>query len=149
LRVVDRDLLAAKLAELSDRIARVRTRCPVTVDALRADRDALDLVSFNLMLAVQSCADIASHVIADEGWPSASNLAAAFNRLRDEGVIASGTAAALCRAVGLRNVVAHGYAGINPAMVHAAAMRGLGDLEAFAREVAAWVGRLDAPPSPS
>lgn len=139
--MVDRDLLAAKLAELADRITRVRTRCPATPDELRADRDALDLVSFNLMLAVQSCADIASHLISDEGWPSAANLASSFNRLRDEGVIAASTAAALCRAVGLRNVVAHGYAGINPAMVHAAATRGVADLDAFAREVAAWLAQ--------
>jgi uncharacterized protein YutE (UPF0331/DUF86 family) len=136
--MVDRNLLAAKLVELGDRVSRVRAHCPATVDDLRVNRDALDLVSFNLMLAVQACADIASHLIADEGWPTATNLASGFNRLRDEGVITPGTAASLCRAVGLRNVVAHGYGGINPAMVHAAALRGLGDLEAFAREVAAW-----------
>jgi uncharacterized protein YutE (UPF0331/DUF86 family) len=137
--VVDRDLLAAKLAELADRIGRVRARCPATADELRADRDALDVVSFNLMLGVQSCSDIAAHLIADEGWPVAVNLAGSFHRLRDEQVITAATAAALCRAVGLRNVVAHGYAGINPAMVHDAATRG--ELEAFAREVAAWAAQ--------
>ncbi len=45
------------------------------------------------------------------------------------------------RAVGLRNVVVHGYAGSDPAMVFAAATRGLGDLEAFATEVAQWLAR--------
>jgi uncharacterized protein YutE (UPF0331/DUF86 family) len=134
--VVDQDLLAAKLAELEDRIMRVRQTCPQTLDALRADRNALE---------VQSCADIASHLIADEGWPTAVNLASGFNRLRDEGVITPATAAALCRAVGLRNVVAHGYAGVNPAMVHAAAMHGLPDLETFAREVAAWSAQRQDP----
>jgi uncharacterized protein YutE (UPF0331/DUF86 family) len=113
------------------------------VDELRANRDALDLVSFNLMLAVQSCSDIASHIIADEGWPAAQNLAGGFNRLRDEGVIAARTAESLCRAVGLRNVVAHGYAGGNPAMVHAAARGGVADLDAFAREVMQWLARRE------
>lgn len=47
--MVDRDLMAAKLAELGDRVSRVRARCPATVDELRADRDAPDLVSFNLI----------------------------------------------------------------------------------------------------
>jgi uncharacterized protein YutE (UPF0331/DUF86 family) len=144
--MVDRDLVAAKLAELADRIARVQSRCPPTSDELREDRDALDVVSFNLMLAVQSCADIASHLIADEGWPPASHLAAAFNRLRDERVLSDGTAESLCRAVGLRNLVAHGYAGINPAMVHAAALDGVADLDEFAREIAAWVATQPAEP---
>ena len=136
--MVDVDLVLAKLAELADRVTRIRARCPTTVDELRTDRDALDLVSFNLMLAVQSCSDIANHLIGDEGWRAVTTIAGAFNRIRDEGVISAVTADALCRAVGLRNVVAHGYAGINPAMVYAAATRGLSDLEAFAREVAQW-----------
>jgi uncharacterized protein YutE (UPF0331/DUF86 family) len=136
--VVDRALLSAKLAELTDRTERVQRHCPATVEELRADRDALDLVSFNLMLAVQTCSDIASHVIADEGWPTAQSLASAFNQLRDRAILSPATAAALARAVGLRNVVAHGYGGINPAMVHAAATKGVADLEAFAHEVAAW-----------
>lgn len=144
--VVDRDLIVAKLAELAGRIERARSRCPVSVDDLRADRDALDLVSFNLMLAVQSCSDIAGHLIADEGWPAPTNLAAGFNRLRDEGVISSKTASSLCRAIGLRNVVAHGYAGINPTMVHAAATQGVLDLEAFAQEIAQWIAAQQGDP---
>jgi uncharacterized protein YutE (UPF0331/DUF86 family) len=136
--MVNRDLLAAKLAELSERVARARKHCPATADALRADRDALDLVSFNLMLAVQTCADIASHLIADEGWAAVARLAEAFERLHEHGVIARETAQALGRAVGLRNIVAHGYGGIDAQVVHGAATRGVADLEAFAREVATW-----------
>lgn len=137
--MVDQDIIAAKLADLADRIERVRARCPADAAVLAADRDALDLVSFNLMLAVQICADVASHVIADEGWPLATTLAGAFNQLRDRGVITGPTAAALCKAVGLRTVVAHGYATVNPNMVHVAGVSGISDLDAFAREVATWL----------
>lgn len=58
-------------------------------------------------------------------------------------MIAPKTAASLCRAVDLRNVVAHGHAGVNPAVVHAAAQSGVIDLEAFARDVAEWLGRRE------
>ena len=136
--MVDRDLVAGKLGELADHLARVRARRRPTADELARDRDALDLVAFNLMLAVQTCADIASHVIADEGWAAATSLGAAFERLRNEGVVSAAVCEALARAVGLRNVVAHGYAGVRPEMIHAAATTGLADLEAFSREVARW-----------
>ncbi len=137
--MVDRTRVASKLAELADRIARVRLHAKATAADLAVDRDAIDLVAFNLMLAVQAAADIASHLIADEGWPVASSLAESFQRLADKGVVSATSARALARAVGLRNVVAHGYGGADPAMVHAAATTGLGDLEAFAHEVASWV----------
>jgi uncharacterized protein YutE (UPF0331/DUF86 family) len=137
--LVDRKLITAKLVELADRVARARAHEKASARELAADRDALDLVAFNLMLAVQSCVDLASHLIADEGWLPAGTLAEGFVRLSDHGVISPSTRDALVRAVGLRNVVAHGYAGVDPALVHAAVTTGTYDLDAFAREVAAWL----------
>jgi len=124
----------------------VRARKPATAAKLRADQDVLDLVSFNLMLCVQSAVDIASHVVADDGWRPASTLAEAFERLRESGVISKATADAMSKAAGLRNVVAHGYAGVDVDLVFAAASRGIGDLEAFASQVAVWLrGRTASP----
>ena len=137
--MVDLDLVAAKLAEMADRVARVRRHRPASAEALAADPDALDLVSFNLMLAVPSCLDVASHLVADEGWPPARDLAGSFRRLHEHGVLDADTAAALGRAASLRNVVAHVYADVDPALVFRAATTGLDDLERFARQVAAWV----------
>lgn len=79
----NRSLVSAKLFELADRTARVRDKVPPNALVLAQDRDLLDIVSFNLMLAVQCCADIASHRVTSTG-----------SELR--------------RAVGLGNVVAHG-----------------------------------------
>lgn len=137
--MVDKDLLAAKLAELSDRLAQVRRHLPESATALAANRDALDIVSFNLMLAVQVCADVASHLIADAGWPPARSVAEGFSRLEEHGVLTPKTAEALRRAVGLRNVVAHGYARLDVPLAFEAASSGGDDLARFAREVGGWV----------
>ncbi len=145
--MVRADLVAEKLQELEHRIGRVRASCPASVEELRADEDACDLVAFNLMLAVQVCADIASHVISDEGWKTAVTLGASFERLAEHGVIGASLAGKLAAASGFRNVVAHGYAGIDLGKTFAAATQGLGDLELFAKEVAAWVGGRS--PSPA
>ncbi len=141
--MVDGDVIAAKLAELADRVDRVRSHRPPDAQALADDRDVLDLVCFNLMLAVQACTDIASHLIADEGWPPAKDLADAFHRLHDHGVIAEATGQALARATGLRNIVAHVYAQADPELVLRAASSGLDDLERFSREIAGWVQKQD------
>jgi uncharacterized protein YutE (UPF0331/DUF86 family) len=137
--MVDRDVVTAKLAELAERIARVRAHRPDSPEALATDLDALDLVSFNLMLAVQTCLDVASHLIADEGWPPARDLAGSFRRLHEHGVVDDATAGALARAAGLRNVIAHVYGDVDPAPLHQAATSGLEDLERYAQQVAAWL----------
>lgn len=142
--MTDRDVVAAKLAELEDRLGRVRAHGRGSAAALAADRDASDLVAFNLMLAVQTCLDVASHVIADEGWPPAGTLAESFHRLAEHGVITAATGEALGRAASFRNVVAHGYGRVVAEHLYAAATDGLCDLERFAHEVASWITRTDS-----
>lgn len=98
----DLEALAPKLAALGDRIERVRQHRPATANALIADRDRFDLVSYDLMLAIHACTDIATHLIADEGWPPARDLAEAFRRLHEREVISRETSDALARATGAR-----------------------------------------------
>lgn len=137
--MVRADIVRHKLAELAERVERVRTHQRPTPAALLADRDALDVVAFNLMLAVQASADLAAHIIADEGWRPVASLAEAFERLAEHSVIERATAEAMRRAVKFRNVVAHGYAGLDVTAAHAASTSGLSDLDRFAREVARWL----------
>ena len=65
-------------------------------------------------------------------------VAQGFTRLEEQGVLRRATAEALRRAVGFRNVVAHGYSRLDLEAAHAAASSGLVDISAFAREVSAW-----------
>lgn len=137
--MVRHDLVAQKLSELADRTERVRAHRKADAASLAADRDALDLVCFNLMLAVQACTDIAGHIIADEGWTTPTSVADSFLRLAAHGVLDVETAHAMGRAVRFRNVVAHGYAAVDVAAAQLGSTEGLTDLDAFAREIAAWI----------
>lgn len=78
-------------------------------------------------------------MIADEGWPPATTVSESFRTLAEHGALTLETAQRLGLAVGLRNVVAHGYERLDMGKLHDAARHGPTDLEAFAREIAAWV----------
>ncbi len=137
--MVKKDIVTAKLGELADRIGQIRLHRRTSAADLTASRADRDLVSFNLMLSVQACADIAGHLIADEGWPVATTLAESFVRLHERAVISSRSAMALASAVGLRNIVAHGHTGVDPQLLHVASVDGVVDLERYAREVSQWL----------
>lgn len=139
--MVQKDLVEAKLSELAHRIERVAAHRTESASALSTDEDALDLVSFNLLVAVQLCLDVASHIIADEGLPVAKTSAAVFRRLDEHRVIASDLAERLIRATGFRNVVAHAYGRLDPELAFRAATEGLDDLRAFARDVGVFLRR--------
>jgi uncharacterized protein YutE (UPF0331/DUF86 family) len=137
--MVDIDILATKLNELFDFISRIRSVRPGDVESLVENRDAFDLVAYNLVLAVQACLDLASHLIADEEWELATKASESFMVLAQHGVISKDSAEILGKAASLRNVLVHGYSKAVPDRVYAAATAGLGDLERFADEISAWV----------
>jgi uncharacterized protein YutE (UPF0331/DUF86 family) len=86
-------------------------------------------------------------VIADEGWAAPRTTAEAFTRLAEHGVIPAQLAAALKQAVGFRNIIVHGYSGVDLRPLHRAATEGVADLDAFARAVTQWASA--SPPSSS
>lgn len=137
--MVDEGIVTSKLRELAEKMGRVRLYCPSDASVLEQDLTALDLVSFNLMQAIQSCLDIASHLISDEGWIPAASLAGSIRRLQEGGVLSEETTEALSKAVGLRNIIAHGYASADPKQIYRGATVGLADLERFGAEVGAWM----------
>lgn len=146
--MVDAEIVAAKLSDLEHRLERVVQFCPEHVEELEQDR--FELLSFNLMLGIQACLDIASHLIADEGWRPATTLAESFARLEEKGVLESKTARDLQKAAGLRNIVAHIYSQVDPEKIHRAALRAPETLGAFSSQIALWLNEQSmATPSPT
>lgn len=79
--MIDANILSEKLKQLAERTAKARARCPEDPEELAHDSDTLDLVSFNLLVSVQTCLDLATHLIAGEGWAPAATAREAFERL--------------------------------------------------------------------
>jgi uncharacterized protein YutE (UPF0331/DUF86 family) len=139
--VIDRNIVAAKLAELDKRVRRVQATRRDEADAYALDETAAELVAFNLMLAVQCAGDLAAHLIADQEWPPASTAGEQFDRLAEQGVIPPDLAIQLRKAVGFRNAVAHGYAQLRTDLLHLAAHSGLDELIRFSQHLASWLAQ--------
>jgi uncharacterized protein YutE (UPF0331/DUF86 family) len=134
--VVRRDVVARKLSRARpwlDDASAILTRPLEEYSQRPRDRD---LAAFYLMLAIQECIDIAAHWVADEGWGSPDDAAGVFDILADRDVIDRSLADALHGAVGLRNLIAHGYARLDHERVHAEAGDGLRALNNFLRKTA-------------
>ena len=138
--MVDRGLLADRIAAVRDATARIRAVLPTSVEAFRADRTAREVVVLNLLVAIGACLDLASHWLADEGWDVPATYGDIFTALAEHDVISSGIARNLAAASGLRNLIAHQYAVLDWARVHAVAESELGHLEAFCAALALKVG---------
>ncbi|HEX9944164.1 MAG TPA: DUF86 domain-containing protein [Thermoanaerobaculia bacterium] len=125
--MVDRDVVTAKLAVIERCIARIQdVQGQRKKDLLPIDVD--DITALNLQRAVQAAIDLATHVVAAEGYGTPDSTADAFALLERRAVIDSELAGRLRRMVGFRNIAIHEYQSLDPAIIERIVDRHLGDL---------------------
>ena len=134
--MVDRALLAAKIATIRDATARVRAMLPASAEIFIADRTAREVVTLNLFVAIQGCLDLATHWLADAGWNMPGTYADVFAALAEHAVIPRELAARLATAAAFRNLVAHQYGALDWRRTYALAASDVGDLDAFCATLA-------------
>ncbi|MEM9555049.1 MAG: HepT-like ribonuclease domain-containing protein [Acidobacteriota bacterium] len=134
--MVDHDIIARKIAGASARLADLERLTSLSRSDFIDHREARDLAAFYFLQAVQECVDLASHWVADAGLQPGDDAGSVFDALADEELISSRLATVLRGAVGLRNLIAHGYAAIDHGRLHDEILAGLGDLRRFLRHIA-------------
>lgn len=134
----DDAVVLLKMAAMRHRLERIRAGMSVGAAAFPGDEGAVERVAFNVLLAVQEAVDLGAHLIAREGWDPPDGLGATFTVLQERGVLEHATAEAMRRGTRLRNLIAHGYAKLDPARLFASAAAGVREFEGFLAEVARW-----------
>jgi uncharacterized protein YutE (UPF0331/DUF86 family) len=129
--MVDLDVVRRKIASASAWLREIEKRLDRPREEFLADAPGRDLTAFYLQLAIQDCIDLASHWVSDAGWPPPPDAGSAFDALADHGVIPRDLASVLRGAVGLRHLIAHGYAGVDLGRFYDEAVAGRPELERF------------------
>ena len=134
------DVVRRKVTAALTRISRAESVLALPAHVFLADEASKDLASFNLFLAIQECIDLASHVVADEDWGPVDDAASAFDLLAGHRVIDRGLAEEMRRAVGLRNLIAHGYSLVDHQRIQDGYREGVASLRRFLAAVAEKAG---------
>ena len=106
---MDDMILLSKLESLKHCLERIQSKMPISKEALHTDWDLQDIMTLNLQRAVQTCVDIAAHLVAELSLPTPMNMAESFARLEQAEVIRATTSERMMKSVGFRNVIVHAY----------------------------------------
>jgi uncharacterized protein YutE (UPF0331/DUF86 family) len=136
--IVRRHLLALDAA-----VQRLRRHAGQPLAALVADADSLWAIERGLQLCAQNALDIATHVTASAGH-DVPDYASAVDRLGELGVLPDAFSRRFRGVAGFRNVLVHGYLGVDPERVHELLNSGLDDFVAFAQHVESYLIRIKA-----
>ncbi|MFY9825997.1 MAG: DUF86 domain-containing protein [Thermoanaerobaculia bacterium] len=107
--MVKPDVVGRKLSRATDWLDRAEEILARPSEEFLDDTKGRDLASFYLFLAIQECIDLAAHWVADAHWGSPDDSGGTFQILADRRAIRRDLAEKLRGAVGLRNLIAHGY----------------------------------------
>lgn len=110
---MEKRVVNQKLESLRNCISRIESKTPSDSGAIQSDYDIQDIISVNLERAVQSCLDIASHILADFDDVGDFSAASMLIELSGHGILSAAVAEELSRAAGFRNLLVHRYASID------------------------------------
>lgn len=128
-------LVAKKLAFIETCLRELREQAR-PADLLNDLRE-LRFVEHTIQIAVQAALDVASHIVSDDRLGEPTSNGALFDLLARAGWIALELAPALRRMVGMPDILVHGYAEVDPAIVKDVVEHHLGDLDAFVAAIRA------------
>jgi uncharacterized protein YutE (UPF0331/DUF86 family) len=133
--MVDKTILAGRLAAIRDALDRIENVLPATLEEYRADRTTREVVILNLFTALQDSIGLATHWLADAGWDVPKSYGEVFSALGEHGVLDQDLALRLRSAAGLRNLIAHQYGVLDFDRVFGIASSQRQDLLAFCKQL--------------
>jgi uncharacterized protein YutE (UPF0331/DUF86 family) len=127
--VTDLPLLAKRLALIETCVHELRTLADV--ERLAIDVREARFVEHTLQIAIQAALDVASHVVSDRRLGEPESNQQLFSLLASDGWVTPDQVAVLRAMAGFRNILVHGYAEVDLAVVRQVIEHHLDDLLRF------------------
>lgn len=130
------DLIRARCAEIEESLGRLERFGGMSREALLADQDALDVVCYRLLVAIEAALALCYHVAAKRLKKMPEDYAGCFGLLAEAQLIPPDLATRLQAMARFRNLLVHMYWKVDYGQVLEVLARDLGDLRAFAGAMA-------------
>lgn len=137
--MVDKTVLQRKISDLETYLRQVQEFSGISLEKYRADWKTQRIVERTLQMMIESCADIANHIVADSGMRTPTSYADTFKVLHENGVLGTELFSVMERMAKFRNVVVHQYEGVDTEIVVTILKKHLVDFERYRDAVLAYL----------
>lgn len=129
--MVDKTLILRKLAELEQYMTQVSEYSKLTTKEYENDWKIQRIIDRTLQMMIETCLDVAGHIISDERYRVPESYADTFKVLLENDIIEESLFDALEKMAKFRNIVVHHYDKMDSAIVVTIITRHLGDFDRF------------------
>jgi len=139
--LVDKTVILRKLSELETYLKQIREFAGMTLQVYNADWKTQRIVERTLQMMIETCADIANHIVSDRGMRAPTGYADTFSVLMENAVINPDLSTIMVKMAKFRNVVVHQYEGVDAEVVIAILTKHLNDFERFREAILSYLNK--------
>jgi uncharacterized protein YutE (UPF0331/DUF86 family) len=129
--MVDETLILRKLSELDEYYKQIKEYENITAAEYSGDWKIQRIVERTLQMMIETCVDIAGHIIADAGYRIPSSYSDSFKVLQEEKIISAKLFSALEKMAKFRNIVVHHYDKVDTQIVVGILKKDLKDFKGY------------------
>lgn len=129
--MLDRNMVLRKLSEIDEYLEQIREFSDITVDKYRSDWRTQRIVERTLQIIIETCADIANHIISDRNMRIPTSYSDTFKVLFDNNAIDKDLFAVMEKMAKFRNIVVHQYEEVDAEIVIIILKKHIGDFVRF------------------
>ena len=115
--MVDEVLILRKLSELDDYYLQISEYLSITAGEYTKDWKIQRIIERTLQMMIETCVDVAGHIISDQGFRIPKSYSDAFSVLYENDIIDEKLHSSLKKMSQFRNIVVHQYDKIDSAIV--------------------------------
>lgn len=139
--MVDKALILRKIDDLDLYQRQIQEFSGITVQEYREDWKTQRIVERTLQMMIETCVDIANHIVSDRGMRTPTSYSDTFKVLFENGIIDRDLFDIMEKMAKFRNVVVHQYEGVDAEIVAIILKEHLADFERFREGVLAYLRR--------
>ena len=129
--MVSNETITRKFSALDGYLAVLLKLSRTPTEEFLRDKILIGSMRYYLQVSVESCLDVANHVIASEKFRAPKDYADSFTVLQEENVLSPDLSNRLRQMAKFRNRLVHLYGEIDDRRVHAALVEDLDDIRQF------------------
>jgi uncharacterized protein YutE (UPF0331/DUF86 family) len=129
--VVDKGLLLRKLAELEEYHRQIKEYAGIKLEQYSQDWKTQRIVERTLQMMIETCVDVAGHIISDQRYRIPTSYGDTFRVLHENNIVGKTLFDKLEKMAKFRNLIVHHYEHIDPEIVLGILKKDLDDFLEF------------------
>jgi len=129
--MVDETLILRKLSELDEYYKQIAEYKKITVSQYSSDWKTQRIVERTLQMMIETCVDVAGHIISDKGYRIPKSYSDTFLVLKENDILSEELFSSVEKMAKFRNIVVHHYDKVDAEIVVGILKKDLKDLTGF------------------